>query len=101
VPLYAGVLPSAVPGGRPVTHCLLTPAVLAAAAGLTRGRVRTVLGGLALGVCLHFVRDLATGGTGVPLLWPADRHSDVRVPYAAYLAVLAAAAVAAARGTGG
>jgi inner membrane protein len=101
VPLYAGLLPSAVPGGRPVTHCLLTPAALAAAAAVTRGRLRTAFGGLALGVCLHFVRDVATGGTGVPLFWPADRHSDVRAPYAAYLALLAAAAAAATRRTGG
>jgi inner membrane protein len=95
VPLYAGVLPSAVPGGRPVTHCLLTPAALAAAAAVSRGRVRTALAGLALGVCLHFVRDVATGGTGVPMLWPAVPHSDVRVPYPLYYGVLAATAVAA------
>jgi len=52
--------------------------------------------GLALGVCLHFVRDVATGGTGVPLFWPADRHSDVRAPYRVYYGLLVGAAAAAA-----
>jgi inner membrane protein len=97
VPLYLGVMPTAVPDGRPVTHSLLTAALLLTGAGLARGRVRTALGGLALGVCLHFVRDVATGGTGVALLWPFDPHSDVRVPYGVYLGVLVAAAAVSAR----
>jgi inner membrane protein len=95
LPLYAGALPSAVPGGRPVTHSLPTAAVLAVGAALGRGRVRTALGGLALGVCLHFLRDFSTGATGVPLFWPADRRSNVRLPYPLYSGALAGAAVAA------
>jgi inner membrane protein len=99
VPLYLGHMPTAVPDGRPVTHCLLTAAVLLAGAGAARGRLRTALGGLALGVCLHLVRDVATGGTGVPLLWPLDPHSDVTVPYAVYAGLLVLGAAAATAGT--
>jgi inner membrane protein len=90
VPLYLGKTPVSGPGGRPASHSLTTPVVLATAALLARGRLRTRLGGLAAGTLLHFVRDLGTG-PGVPLLWPL-RGASVRIPYAAHLAVLAAAA---------
>jgi inner membrane protein len=95
VPLYLGHMPTVVPGGRPVTHSLPTVAALLAGAGVARGPARTALAGLAAGVCLHFVRDFATGGFGVPLLWPF-RRVDVRVPYPAYAGLLVAAAAAAA-----
>jgi inner membrane protein len=89
VPLYLwGVLADA-NGGRPVTHCLATAALLAVA-GLVLTRLRTPLLGLALGVVLHLVRDLGTG-PGVPLLEPFS-STVVLVPYAAYLAPLAAVA---------
>ena len=87
VPLYT-FAPGFDVGGRPPTHSLLTVLVLAGVAVLIPA-VRTPFAGLALGVCLHFVRDVATG-PGVPLLWPLH-DSAVRVPYAAYLAVLAVA----------
>jgi inner membrane protein len=77
--------------GRPVTHSLATVLILALAGTAARGRWRTPLLGLALGVCLHLVRDLAApiGGPGVPLLWPV--YTDALVlPYPSYSAVLVA-----------
>jgi membrane-bound metal-dependent hydrolase YbcI (DUF457 family) len=73
---------------RPVTHCLLVVAPVAALAAVTQSER---LHGVAAGMATHFLRDLGVG-TGVPLLWPASERS-VRVPYAAYgaLCVLAAA----------
>ncbi len=79
-------------GGRPVTHSLATVAVLTAAA-LAVPRVRLVAGGLAVGVVLHLVRDLATG-PGVPLFWPL-RPENVLVPYWVYALLVVAAAVVA------
>jgi inner membrane protein len=95
VPLYLWNALAAAPGARPVTHSLLTVAVLAVAGAVAgpRSRLRVPLLGLALGVALHLVRDLGTG-PGVPLLWPAG-PAKVLVPYAAYLLVLAGVAVAA------
>jgi hypothetical protein len=58
---------------RPVSHCLLAVAPVAA---LNRAA--------AAGMLAHFARDLAVG-TGVPLLWPATRRS-IRVPYPVYVA---------------
>jgi inner membrane protein len=77
-------------GGRPVTHSLATVAVLAAAA-LAAPRLRIPAGGLAVGVLLHLLRDLATG-PGVPLLWPL-RPENVLVPYWVYALLVVAAAV--------
>lgn len=88
VPLYAGVPGVAAAGGRPLTHGLLTVAVL-----LLLGRRLPAARWAALGVCLHLLRDLATG-PGVPLLWPLDLV--VRVPWAAYAVVLVALALRAA-----
>jgi membrane-bound metal-dependent hydrolase YbcI (DUF457 family) len=73
---------------RPVTHCLLAVAPVAALATATQSER---LQGLAAGMLAHFARDLGVG-SGVPLLWPATRRS-VRVPYAAYAGVCALAAV--------
>jgi len=64
---------------RPVTHCLLAIAPLAAAAGATQSER---LHGAACGMVAHYARDLGVG-SGVPLLWPATSRS-VRVPYAVY-----------------
>ena len=83
IPLYLGADGITADGdGRPVTHSLLTVAVLLAAA-LVAGHP---LLGLAAGVGLHLVRDLATG-PGLPLLWPVA-DADVRVPYLPYLVLL-------------
>lgn len=66
---------------RPVTHCLLAVAPVAALAEITKDeRLR----GAAAGMLAHFARDVGVG-TGVPLLWPATRISW-RVPYAVYAA---------------
>jgi inner membrane protein len=55
-------------------------------AAVAPGRLRAALSGLALGVGLHLVRDLATG-PGVPLWWPVE-DDGVLVPYAWYALVL-------------
>jgi inner membrane protein len=94
LPLYLSSADVAAPGGRPYSHSLATLALLAVTAVVARPRLRTAVLGLATGVALHLVRDLATG-PGVPLLWPLV-DTGVRVPYVAYLAVLVAAAVSAA-----
>lgn len=73
---------------RPYTHSLLTIALLLAAAVLWRRR-RWVTLGLALGVSLHFFRDLAESGTGVSLLWPWSDHAFT-LPHGGYLATMAA-----------
>jgi membrane-bound metal-dependent hydrolase YbcI (DUF457 family) len=72
---------------RPLTHCLLAVAPVAALAGLTQSER---LHGAAAGMAAHFLRDLGVG-TGVPLLWPATRRS-VGMPYAAYAVACALAA---------
>lgn len=59
---------------RPYTHSLLTIVVVLLAAAWWRRR-RTVLVGVALGLGIHFWRDLAEPASGVSLLWPVSRHS--------------------------
>jgi inner membrane protein len=90
--------PVAVGDGRPVSHSLAAVALLlAVAAAWPRQRARVA--GLAVGIGLHVVRDLASG-PGVPLLWPL-LPENLRVSPATYLTVLAvAAAVAALRALG-
>jgi inner membrane protein len=96
IPFYLWGALTTEDAGRPVTHALATAAALVCAAAVGPRRLRTALYGLSLGVCLHLVRDLATG-PGVPLWWPVE-DDEVLVPYAAYaLVVGAAAAVAAGR----
>jgi hypothetical protein len=58
---------------RPVSHCLLAVAPVAA-----------VNRAAAAGMLAHYVRDLGVG-TGVPLLWPATSRS-LRLPYPVYVA---------------
>jgi inner membrane protein len=90
IPVYLWGGPVAgVGGGRPVTHSLVTPLALLAAAVAVRW-ARSVLGAVAIGVLLHLLRDVATG-PGVPLWWPALPGS-VLLPYAAYLLLLIALA---------
>lgn len=79
------------PDGRPPTHSL-TLVVALAALGLAGPRMRWALGA-AIGVLLHFLRDLATG-PGVGLLWPASDES-FRVPYPAYLVTVVVLALVA------
>jgi hypothetical protein len=64
---------------RPLTHCLLTVAPVAAGSR-----------DAATGMLAHFVRDLGVG-TGVPLLWPLTGHR-FRVPYGAYAVLVLATA---------
>jgi hypothetical protein len=66
---------------RPVSHCLLAVAPVAAAAAITQSER---LHGAATGMVAHYARDLGVG-SGVPLLWPVTRRS-VRVPYGVYAA---------------
>jgi membrane-bound metal-dependent hydrolase YbcI (DUF457 family) len=72
---------------RPVSHCLLAIAPVAALAGLTQSER---LHGAATGMVAHYARDLGVG-SGVPLLWPATSKS-IRVPYAVYAGLCAALA---------
>jgi inner membrane protein len=92
VPLYLLGGPIAVGGGRPVTHSLITVLVLLVVAVAVR-RARAATGGLAAGVLLHLLRDVATG-PGVPVWWPVQPDS-VLLPYRLYLFVLVALAAAA------
>jgi hypothetical protein len=64
---------------RPLTHCLVSVAPVAA-----------VSGEAAAGMLAHYVRDLGVG-TGVPLLWPLTRR-HVRLPYVGYAVVVLATA---------
>src|SRR3954468_2391649 len=85
-------------GVRPLPHTLAVPAFLLAHAARKSNRVAL---GAAVGLGGHLLRDLATGKTAVPLLWPLTRRPfTVRYrKYAAVMAVLAAVGVA--RATGG
>lgn len=74
--------------GRPVTHSLATCAALLLLSRALPDPVRAVTAGAASGVLAHFARDLGTGG--LPLLWPVSKRR-VRIPYAAYLAILGVA----------
>jgi inner membrane protein len=74
---------------RPYTHSLLTIAVVLFAALLWKRR-RTVLLGVALGLALHFWRDMAEPGTGVALAWPFS-DASFSFPQLAYLAMMGAA----------
>jgi membrane-bound metal-dependent hydrolase YbcI (DUF457 family) len=75
---------------RPYTHSALLVVVLLAAGSSARRRdTRQVLFGVAFGVSTHLLRDLATG-PGISFLWPLADES-IRVPYAAYVAILVVA----------
>jgi inner membrane protein len=89
IPLYLWGGPLAAGGGRPVTHSLATVVALLAA-GLAVPRLRRGASWLAVGVLLHFVRDVATS-PGVPL-WLPVKSDSVLLPYRAYLILLVALA---------
>lgn len=73
---------------RPYTHSLLTLVGLLLIAVAVRRR-RDAFLGLALGVVLHFFRDLAEGnGGGISLLWPLSDHA-YSYPHPTYLALMA------------
>jgi inner membrane protein len=96
IPLYLWGLLSAEGSARPVTHSLATVAVLAGLALVCRGRWRMAFLGLALGVALHLVRDVATG-PGIPLWWPVESQ-DLKLPYTVYAtAMTVVTAIAAGR----
>ncbi len=81
---------------RPYGHTMLTVAVAAACALVLRGaRGNRMARAVAVGVLLHLLRDMATGG--VPLLWPLERWT-VAYPYPIYVALLTAAAMTLAAG---
>ncbi len=71
---------------RPYTHALLTIVVVVALALLWRRR-RDLLLGVAIGLAVHFWRDLGEGGSGASLLWPISYHS-FQYPHGAYVAVM-------------
>jgi len=88
IPLYT-FAPRFVVSGRPPTHSLITVLALLIAA-LVLKAIRIPLLGIAIGICLHFVRDVATG-PGLPLFWPFSK-STVMAPYGLYVTVVAVAA---------
>ena len=53
---------------RPYSHSLAMVAAMLALAGISGGRWRRWLLGVAFGIATHLLRDMATGG--VPLFWP-------------------------------
>jgi inner membrane protein len=93
VPQYLGYYFLTAGTPRPYLHSLLTVVVLLGfALGLRRHRRLFI--GLALGVLLHFFRDLGEGGgSAVSLLWPLSDHG-YSYPHAAYIALICAAAAA-------
>jgi inner membrane protein len=70
IPGYLGLLGDQ--NGRPFTHSLATVAVFAGAAMASR-RHRAVLAGAAVGLLLHFARDIVEGPPGVRMLWPLQQ----------------------------
>jgi inner membrane protein len=74
---------------RPYTHSLLTLVVILAAALLWRRR-RELLIGVAVGIAIHFWRDMAEPGSGVALLWPLSDES-FSLSQVGYLLVMALA----------
>jgi inner membrane protein len=78
---------------RPVSHCLLAVAPVAALAAARRSEA---LAGAAAGMLAHFARDLAVG-TGVPLAWPVTARA-ARVPHRLYRTACALLALRALQG---
>jgi membrane-bound metal-dependent hydrolase YbcI (DUF457 family) len=71
---------------RPYMHSLLAVATVLLAALLWRRR-RNLLVGVALGVAIHFWRDLTEPTGGVSLLWPFSYRAFL-LPHLSYVAVL-------------
>jgi inner membrane protein len=73
---------------RPYPHSLLTLAVVLLLA-LAWKRRRDLFLAIALGLVIHFWRDLSESGSGVALLWPLTNRS-FNLSQGSYLAVMAA-----------
>ena len=72
---------------RPYTHSLLTVGVVLLLAFLWRRR-RDPLLGIAIGLAIHFWRDMGEPGSGVAMLWPwSDRAFEYR--HGLYVAAMA------------
>jgi inner membrane protein len=99
VPQYLGDYFFTLGTPRPYTHSLSTVLVVLALAGLWRRRRHLWLG-VALGLVLHFWRDLAEPGSGVALLWPVSDHA-FWLPHWSYLMMLAGIALIALVSGGG
>jgi hypothetical protein len=86
VPQYLGTdfLTAGTP--RPYTHALTSVVIVLLVAVLWRRR-RTGAIAVAVGLVIHFWRDLAEPGSGVALLWPFTDHS-FSLSHASYLAVM-------------
>jgi inner membrane protein len=83
---------------RPYTHSLLTLAAVLVVGVVWRSR-RDLLLGAALGLAIHFWRDMSESGAGVSLAWPVSDHSFMlsHAGYLAAMAVFATVAVVSAR----
>jgi len=86
VPGYLEMSGFGVHGGRPPSHSLAAVLALVLLGRVAGPALCQPLVGLAGGVTLHLVRDIATG-PGVPLLWPL-MEGNVRLPYSLYVALL-------------
>lgn len=73
---------------RPYSHSLLTIALVLLLAAVWPRR-RDVWLGVALGLTVHFWRDLSEPGSGVALLWPFSDHS-FSLSQTSYLLIMAA-----------
>ena len=71
IPSYLWAGPEA---SRPVTHSMASVVVVVLAAWLIP-RYRAVLVGVAIGLVLHFARDITEGVPGVRVLWPLRQDS--------------------------
>jgi inner membrane protein len=86
LPQYLGtnVITAGTP--RPYPHSLLTVLLVGVVIAVAP-RYRAVAGGVALGLLVHLVRDMAEPSSGVALLWPLSSRS-FSMPYAFYLAAV-------------
>jgi membrane-bound metal-dependent hydrolase YbcI (DUF457 family) len=76
---------------RPYGHTLLAVLIVAALSFAVRGsRARLVIRGVALGMVLHMLRDMPTGG--VTLFWPLT-HQTISYPHPIYLSLLLCCAI--------
>jgi inner membrane protein len=75
---------------RPITHSLVSVLGLLLIAVVLSAQFRWVFIGAALGVAMHLLRDLATGG--VLLLWPVH-SANIELSYAAYAVMIVALAL--------
>lgn len=71
---------------RPYTHSLLSIVVVLAVAALWRSR-RDAVVGIAIGLAIHFWRDMSEADAGVALLWPFSDRSFT-LSHASYLIVM-------------